>query len=306
MPSPEELTYYSTQSLVTDPGTSAPVLAGLPANVVGLHKAAVGLVIHYVAERPVDQGVAPERMAEIETRYSADMLARIAELDDSPLDVTRPPTSRLVGCCRDFTVLFVTMARAAGIPARLRVGFAGYLIPGYYVDHTVAEVWDDDAVCWVLIDPEFAEPLVAADGTVTDPLDVGRDRFLVGGAAWHQCRTGQADPDAFVVHPALEDPLTRSWPFMRRNLVADLAALNKVETLQWDAWGLIGNDPSSPEELELLDRVASLTTVVHPDFQQVRAIYENEPELRVPPTITSYDPLGGPPRRVTLRTVVEP
>ena len=32
-----------------------------------------------------------------------------------------------------------------------------------------------------------------------DPLDVPRDRFIVGGKAWQLCRCGQADPDAFGI-----------------------------------------------------------------------------------------------------------
>ena len=77
-----------------------------------------------------ENGIAPERISEVDTRYAAAMFARLGELADLPLSAARQPRQRLVGCCRDFTVLFVSMARHKGIPSRARVGFAGYLIDG--------------------------------------------------------------------------------------------------------------------------------------------------------------------------------
>jgi hypothetical protein len=53
------------------------------------------------------------------------------------------------------------------------------------------------------------------DGSLVDPQDVPRDRFIVAAAACQACRAGQADPD-------VED--TRGWPYLRHNLVHDLAA----------------------------------------------------------------------------------
>jgi hypothetical protein len=38
--------------------------------------------------------------------------------------------------------LFVSFARAHGIPARTRVEFAGYFMPGWWLDHVVGEIWD--------------------------------------------------------------------------------------------------------------------------------------------------------------------
>jgi transglutaminase-like putative cysteine protease len=67
------------------------------------------------------------------------MLARLTALDPGPLTAPRPPERRLVGCCRDFTVLLCTLARHQGIPVRARVGFARYFSPGFHVDHEIVE-----------------------------------------------------------------------------------------------------------------------------------------------------------------------
>ncbi|WP_410621971.1 hypothetical protein [Amycolatopsis sp. cmx-8-4] len=45
------------------------------------------------------------------------MFTRLRELDPAPPGGPREPVSRIVGCCRDFTLLFVSLARHHGIPA---------------------------------------------------------------------------------------------------------------------------------------------------------------------------------------------
>jgi transglutaminase-like putative cysteine protease len=98
-------------------------------------------------------GVEAGRIAEIDTRYAQDMLARLFELADLPLTGQRAPRERIVGCCRDFTVLFLAIARAQGLPARARVGFGAYLEAGWNLDHAIAEVWDAAKGRWQFVDP---------------------------------------------------------------------------------------------------------------------------------------------------------
>jgi hypothetical protein len=73
-------------------------------------------------------------------------------------------------------------------------------------------------------------------------------------------------------------------------MVRDLASLNKVELLPWDCWGLIeGEDKSlSEDDMALLDRVAALALAGDEAFSALRALYEGEARLRVPPIIRSY------------------
>ena len=297
----EELDYYVSQSPVTDPGGMAECLTDLPGDLVDLQRVARGLVIHYRAENPAAHGIPEKRLVEIDSRYAATMLARLAELSDEPLTESRPPKERLVGCCRDFTVLFLTMARALGIPARARVGFATYFIAGYNLDHEVAEVWDASKRRWLLVDAELEKDHTDPnDGARIDPLDIPRDRFLVAGTAWQYCRAGEADPETFLVAPELDVEMTRSWPYLRHNLVHDLAALNKVEMILWDTWGLMEKEHVAERDLALLDRVAEATAVADPVLSELRRLYKGEPGLQVPGTVTSYSPLTGEPREIAL------
>jgi hypothetical protein len=221
------------------------------------------------------------------------MLSRLRALDPRSLTEPRPPERRLVGCCRDFTVLRCTLARHAGIPVRARVGFARYFTPAFHVDHEVVEWWDAGQYRWRLLDAQLSERHVAHYRVGFDPTDVPRDQFLVGGRAWQLCRAGQADPDTFGLAPELSFP--RGLPFVRGHVVQDLAALNKMELLLWDVWGLM--QAPLDDGLPLLDEVAGRTQAAE-GFADVRRLYAS-PDLAVPGRVTCLSPARGP-HEITL------
>src|SRR5262249_43832017 len=115
-----------------------------------------------------------------------------------------------------------------------------------------------------------------------DATDVPRDKFLTGGDAWHLCRAGKADPDTFGI---LE--FWGVW-FVRGNVVRDLAALNKMELLPWDGWGVMVRADELGEEVggRLTDEAADVT--VADEWSAVRRLYEGTDLLRVPATVMSY------------------
>ncbi|ONI80389.1 hypothetical protein ALI22I_44495 [Saccharothrix sp. ALI-22-I] len=281
---------YTTHSRFTDPGPLAGWLDGVGPDLAKLRQAASGLVFHFWGNGDItDHGFPAERLAEVDLRYAADMFARLHELNPESLDQERAPTDRIVGCCRDFTLLFVSMARHHGIPARSRVGFAGYLAPGWYVDHVVAEVWDGDR--WRLVDPQFLESDV-------DLLDVPRDLFLVGADAWRACRSGAIEAERFVVSPQLTIPGTRGLPQVRHDLVQDLASLNKHEMILWDLWGGLRDEPEvSEEDARAADELAALLANPTADLH---AAFDTD-AYRVTPVITSLDQTTQLPVEVVLR-----
>jgi hypothetical protein len=207
----------------------------------------------------------------------------------------RAPPDRVVGCCRDATLLLVALARHHGTPARARVGFAMYLKPGWALDHVVGEVWDRHEARWRLVDAQFAE-----HGAV-DVLDVPREMFLTGAQAWEQCRAGLVDPDRFVVSPDRREPFLRSWPQLAHNLVQDLAALSKHEMILWDVWGLLEDDAVDAEELAMkLDSLAALLQSDDLAPEQIVGLFD-DPDWRVPDTVVSISPAALGPAEVALR-----
>ncbi len=214
----------------------------------------------------------------------------IVELDPRPLAAPRQPASRLVGNCRDFSLLLVGLLRHQGVPARARCGFGRYFLPDHYEDHWVGEYWNAAAGRWVLVDAQMDALQRGVLQLPFDPLDVPRDQFITGGHAWQLCRSGAADPETFGIHD-----MHGLW-FVRGNVVRDVAALNKMELLPWDSWGLVyveGGDETLPAEtLAGLDEMAALSGGEAADFERIRRVYESSNQWRVPPIITSFTPAG--------------
>ena len=278
------LDYYATHSPISDPAEAAPLLNGLPHGVAELRRVVQGLVLHVFWAERYGVALAPERRAEVQLRWVAPQLRRILALDGRPLAEARPPERRLVGNCRDFSVLLAALLRNQGIPARARCGFGRYFLPNHFEDHWVCEYWSADQARWALVDAQLDALQCEQLRVDFDPLDVPRDQFIVGGQAWQLCRSGQADPETFGI-----GELHGLW-FVRGDFVRDVAALNKMELLPWDSWGLIEQPDEALKvgDLVLLDRLAEMTSGDVPDFEAVHRLYEADARLRVPRTIHSY------------------
>jgi hypothetical protein len=299
---------WARQSAVTDPGAAAGAIDALPAELKALREASSQLVFHYRAGGDfAENGVPAERMAEINTRYADAMLALILERGEPALGRKRQAPDRLVGCCRDATVLFLSLARHKGIPARARVGFAAYFHPGWLLDHVVAEVWDDRDGRWRLVDPEMEGSWTPeVNGRRVDWLDLTDDQFVTGPRAWRAARAGNADPERYVVAPDLDIPGLRGWPYLAHNAIHDLAALNRTEMLLWDEWGMqLGYGPGSvPDAVAaVLDEVCALTADPAVTTDALTELGGRD-GLRIPPTVTSFDPNGAPPRQVDVTRVL--
>ncbi len=73
--------------------------------------------------------------------------------------------------------------------------------------------------------------------------------------------------------------------FVGNNLVRDFLALNKVEILPWDPWGLMYNPAASvaDDPAPMLDRLAELSCGGNEAFSELRSLYLSDPRLSTPP-----------------------
>lgn len=90
--------------------------------------------------------------------------------------------------CMEFTDLFITLARAAGIPARELNGFAYTLNPklrplslSQDVLHAWPEYWDDKAKRWIAIDPTWGKTTGGID--YFNKLDLNHIVFAIHGSS---------------------------------------------------------------------------------------------------------------------------
>lgn len=218
-------------------------------------------------------GLPEQRLASNNVRPAAALIQAMLALDPRPLFEPRPVRDRVVGTCRHFAVLACALLRHAGVPARVRCGFATYFRPGLGLDHWVTEYWDRSADTWVRIDSEILGAAV-----LNRPERLSEGQFLSGGEAWQLFRDGHIDAQHFGV------PGTENWgpSEIRGNAVRDLACLNNVEMLPWDEWGLMTDAYDGKTDADydrLLDRLASVCASGDP--VAVADLYAH-PHLQVP------------------------
>lgn len=286
--------FYSSHSCITDPGKHTALLDGLPSDVPELVSIVQGLILHiHWAEK---YGVFPsdQRKQETNLRAVSRQLEQIKKLDTATLNVSRPLEKRLLGTCRDFSVLLCALLRHQGLSARPRCGFGTYFLSGQYEDHWICEYWETDEQRWVTVDAQLDEFQCQTLGIDFDPLDMPAGLFLTGGNAWQMCRTENADSDKFGIFD-----MHGLW-FVRGNLVRDVASLNKMELLPWDCWALSTGDDEdlSDDDFALLDQVAPLTLPDNFSFSDLCSIYKTNKGLIVPPVISSF--IGGRFQEVDL------
>jgi hypothetical protein len=257
----ELLDFYRSPGSLASLGPHARLVAALPGGVAGRCAVVPGLELQVYGATRYGVTLPDERKAETNLRRLDRQVARLLEIDASPLGVARPPERRLVGTCRDFTTLVAALLRAKGVPARARCGF-----------------WDADAGRWRLADAQLDAVQRDTLKVDFDPLDVPCDRFVTGGAAWIACREGRADPMKSGI-----GELRGLW-FVRGDLVRDFLALNKVDILPWDhGWGHLGDEDESA--YPLMDRIARRCGEPDTSFRQICALHAADPGFAPPPAV---------------------
>jgi hypothetical protein len=274
----DELAYYASQGPFTDPKEHARLFDELPHAIPALCRVVQGLVIHFLWAKAYGVEVADERRAEMAIRSVSRKLGHLVKGDPRPLDVAREPGARLLGTCRDFSVMLCGMLRHHGIPARVRCGFATYFQADHFEDHWIVQYWRPAEGRWVMVDAQL-------DALQRDELQIDFDtsdlppgRFLLAGRAWRMVREGQADPAKFGILG-----MSGRW-FVRGNVVRDLLALNKLEVSPWDSWRLATRDDEelTDAHLEVCDRIAAVTQGDDVDPAEVRAIYDTVEDVHLP------------------------
>jgi hypothetical protein len=273
-----ELAFYREQSVFTDPKSNSHLYSDLPQDVQGLASVVQGLllqpyklVIKWYEVNPDD--VDCDDVFGI--RKGEEFLDRIHRMNSDSLVIPRPPSKRLGVICRNFAVLHVSMLRNAGIPARERVGFAGYLDDPKrtWWEHRITQFWNEKEKRWILGDAMMDDIQKKARKIEFNTLDIRQENsFLLAGEVWSGCRSGKLEPMRFG-----DSETDLGMPPIRYALLHDFAALNKFELLGNDDWGeLIRKKESdlTKYDLELLDKIARVTIDPDRNFDELCELFE--------------------------------
>jgi hypothetical protein len=293
---------HALHSPYTDPGQHADLFSVLPTDPESLSMIARNVIVHYRAsghELPL------ETRDDINARWLEAILAADQSRHPRPLDQERRPTERVQGCCRDHTLFCLGVLRSHGIPARSRVGFAGYFVDGWHHDHVIVEAWIDGR--WRRFDSEVDSPRP----TLTSPTDIGhctvdRTGFVTAAQAWAGHRRGEIDPETYGVDPDV--PVFRGERFVFDEVIYEVAHRFGDELLLWDSWGRIG-EPGTPvtdADARWLDQIAALLLDADngvDDNAELALLkrYREDEGLHPGPSVIQASPYGDPPIEVELR-----
>ena len=232
-------------------------ISEVPDDIASICKFVQGNLIHSYWLEHYGVEVDPStKLTEMQTRYAKDLVSLAMLKSGKPSHVFKKPSHRVVSVCRDFSLLVCSILRSKGVPARLRSGFAIYLVQNHFEEHWVCEYWDKGKG-WVAVDAQLDDIHHQILKFEFDACDVPSSNFIVAGQAWKLCRENLESADNFGFRDF------KGLPFIKGSLIRDLYALSKFEMHTWDTgWGILPKfiSPISGEyELTLLDELADVS-----------------------------------------------
>lgn len=288
----ESVIDHARHTSFSDPGRHARLFDDIPSDPAGVSLVARNLIAHYVTRRD-------ELPAQTQPDVNARWIERALDLDQLrhpvPLSTERPLAERLQGCCRDHSLFCVSVLRSNGIPARSRVGYAGYFLETWNHDHVIVEAWIDDR--WRRFDPEIEAPILdLATPLDIGTCDVGSRGFVSAAQVWDAFRHGHLDVDNYGVSNELA--ILRGERFVFDQVIYEVAHRFGDELLLWDSWGHIGapDAPVEASDAKWADGVARfLLAADDGDLDAERALlgqYRIDDGLRPGPTVRQMSPFG--------------
>lgn len=231
---------FARHTPFTEPGPHRDLLATTPADPLELADVVPHLIVHYVAGQ-----VPPAQWDSIDDRWVSAILDRLAPA--GTIAAPLPREACTVGCCRDFSLLYVAALREHGVPARTRVGFAPYIPTGETVcDHVVAEYWDERGGRWVRLDPQMM--VGALPGVDVRDLGTGpASPFRTAAQVWVEHRAGRLAGGVDRYGPTVGGTELRGEWMVGNYVLGELAHLTGHELLLWDLWGAMDLGPLAAE-----------------------------------------------------------
>ncbi|NMS89721.1 excinuclease ABC subunit UvrA [Clostridioides difficile] len=269
---------YKKQSIITNPRIFENEYQNLPSSPIELLKIVQNLVIHGDQGKLYGITLNKQQTDEELLRTVPQMLEKILQIDSHPLTIPREPRQRLVGMCRNYSLLLVSFLRYRGFEARMRAGFANYFDSELlYEDHWLVEYYDTITENWIKIDAQIDSVQKKYFQVEFDTHDVKKgDGFLTGSETWISCRQGHTHPDDFGYNKNW-----KGWHSVKGNLLHDFNNIIGLELLPWDLWTELSSkkyNQLTREEKNLLDEMADILSNSNIKIEDLNLLIEKLPE----------------------------
>jgi hypothetical protein len=294
------LDFYREQSEVSSPGNYLSLFEDLPASIGDLGRVVQNLFLHqFWILKEENYGISVKSLQdsgrnlndEVNLRSIEELLSFLVDLRDQPLTQKREPDQKLVGNCRDYSVMLVSMLRHQGVPARMRSGVARYFYPpqeAMLEDHFICEFWNQETDRWQRVDPQIDDLQRRILQMRIDPLNLPPDQFLDAGESYVELKSGKVAEEKIGIFDF------RGWPYVLYKLVSDLACINSVEVLPWEGWGIcdrINADQLTEADQVVLEKLADYLKALRfdPDrTRELRELFQTHPDFMIPEDYQPY------------------
>lgn len=272
------LDFYRQYSSFTNPGEYEYLYENLPESLDELCALVKSQTIHPYGELPMYKNRIPEERWQEYYNYPTveSVLKGLLSYDSRGFVKNRKIEDRLVLICRHNALLLASILKYRGIPARVRYGFAPYLVSNFHAMHVICEVWNENDNRWMLVDPTAGASMI----------DFSRTKFDFSNDVWLKMQNNEINPDLYG-NPG------QYIGFMPITLVAcaDLAAVLGTEhtTREYPPimdYALENNNQLAPEQIEILNQISELMKSINANnFSKLRDIYNNTPDIQMTLTL---------------------
>ena len=265
------LEFYRQYSSFTDPGEYAYLFANLPDSLPELCSLIKSQIIHpYDDLQKYRELIPQERWNEAFSYPSVkSILEGLVSYDSSGFVNDRKPEDRLVLGCNQNAILLASILKYRGIPARVRTGHTTYIMPGFHISHTICEVWNENEMHWMLVDPSM------------DMVDFSREKFDFSNELWLKLQNEEIDPNLYGI-PRRYTGLVSIVGKVCTDLASILGTEYPIDQYSPILDDIFQNNQLISKQIETLNKISELMKSIDADnISKLQDIYNNTPEIQI-------------------------
>lgn len=273
------LDFYRGHGMMTEVKTMKHMIKDIPKDIPSIVSIVQNVLLHKAWAERYGVELKGKKHEEPWLRSVEEKLIHLDKLGYKHVQHKKSIENKILGICRDFSVMAAALCIEAGIPARARCGFATYFESGKYIDHWVAEYWNENIKRWVMVDAQLDNFQQKELDIAFNTLDVDEQYFITAPRAWKMCREGKADPELFGIFQWW------GYDYLKCNLLLDANSLLKVPMQPWDIWEGYKKLPVSEwsdYDFSIMDQLSSYVLDVDDDIDVLCAFVQQNDKIRVP------------------------
>lgn len=273
------LDFYRKHGVMTEIKTMKHMVTDLPKDIESIVTMVQNILLHQHWAKSYGLEIEDKRREEPWLRSVEEKLIYLNKLGYSHVLDKKELKDKMIGICRDFSVMAAAFCREVGIPARARCGFATYFEEGKYIDHWVLEYWNEDKKRWIMVDAQLDDFQREKLDISFNSLDVDEKYFITGPRAWMMCREGKVDPELFGIFQWW------GYDYLRCNLILDANSLLKIPMQPWDGWEGYKKLPISEwteKDYLVMDQLSKYILQVDDDLDALYTFIDQHDKIKVP------------------------